>query len=164
MPTTTDGLIFYGWIFPEDHTFPWCDPETEEEEDVEDWWRGVNGYESPFELFDENGFYIGDVEPPRSRIDAYFQRRREWDEAHPLPFKLVNYCSGDFPMWAIAVPDSVLVANRGSPLALDPGCWPDYDRCCNEEHEDVMAVRRACKQHGIRLPGAPKWYLASYWG
>ena len=104
MSQSTDGQICFGIAFPEGFEFPWGD-------DSEKWWRTINGYKPPFKLYtDDNEDYLDELgnvtrERPEKRIDAYYEAQRRWDAKHPFPVLLVNYCSGDYPMWILAVPE-----------------------------------------------------------
>jgi hypothetical protein len=151
MGTSTDGLIFFGWAFDEGHEFPWSE---QDEDDPEEWWRNINGYKPPFQLYDERGEYPNGEMPTDAQLKTYYDLQRCWDQQHPLPFELVNYCYHDNPMWALAVPRSVLRAHRGFPLSFDP----------QRLSADATGLRQFCEKHGIELAGEPQWYLASYWG
>ena len=119
MITSTDGQICYGVAFEEGFEFPWGDGE------IEDWWSyTVHGFNPSFELFDADGNYLNGREPSKDEIRRYFEERQVFDAAHSLPVSLVNYCSGDYPMYALVVPisaDSFLVAIACPLVDVDPG-------------------------------------------
>src|SRR5687768_12176248 len=108
MGTSTNGEISYGIAFDEDFEFPWDDDDGEG--DLENWWLAVNGYKPPFEVYDENG-YIGGKRPSEEKLSEYFAAQRSFQAAHPLPVELVNVCSGEYPMYILAVKETVLTAN-----------------------------------------------------
>ena len=108
--------ICFGIAFEEDYEFPWSG----EDSDIETWWRDLNGFKHSFELFDSEGNYIDGKEPSGEVVVKYFDEEREFDKLHPLPVEMVNYCSGDYPMWIIAVPSSCLSARRGYPSVFNP--------------------------------------------
>lgn len=132
MGTSSDANLFFGVIFNEGFEFPWG------EEDITHWWRLQNG-------FTEND----------PRINWSFQQRREWDEQNPLPVELVNYCSLDYPIIALAVADTVITAHRGYPkkVQFDP-----------VDSEKIIAFMSFCARFGIELPHEPAWILSSYLG
>jgi hypothetical protein len=131
MGTSTDGQICYGIITDEDNEFPWDGDEFEGDE--EEWWAWETGWE------------------PTDECQYSFQ----WNEKHPMPFKLVNYCSGDFPMWIVAVPETVINANRGYPKSFDPARL-------TVSTEGLEAFKEFLAKYSIE--GDAKWWLSSYWG
>lgn len=152
MGVSTDGQICFGIMFEEDFEFPWGD----EEEDQ--WWTyKVNGYKPPFELYDEAGQYLGGKRPPQDVMDRYYEALHEFEAAHPMPFKLVNYCSYDYPMYILAVPESFIKNSRGFPKAIEPSALT-----VTTEARD--ALLKFCGDHGIKFEGEPRWYLSSLWG
>ena len=154
MGLSTDGQICFGVLLPDpddmDGEYPWGD-------DLEEWWRGETGYHPPFELFTPEGDYIDGKEPSKDRIRAYFDARREWDAAHPLPVELVNACSCDYPLWIAAVPGTVRTAGRGRPVTFEPsGLVADPEKT-------AALVAFLAKY----LPGEhedPAWHLSSNMG
>jgi len=164
MGVSTDGQISFGILFEEGYEFPWdCEAH---DGDVEDWWiYKVCGYKNPIELYDGKGEYINGREPSKEESDLYYDTKRKFFEAHPIPVELVNYCSGDYPMYMVALPNSCMSNSRGDPKEIDlqkltvteedkakliefceKHCKPSEDSCC--EFPEMK----------------PKWYLSSYWG
>lgn len=152
MGTSTNAMICYGIALDDEMELPW---EAAIDSDIEEWWRTLNGYIPPFELFTPEGEYIGGVEPSRERNDVYFAARRAFDAAHPLPIELEMHCSGDYPMWIVAARGTVKTAYRGSPEAFDPQalvCAPDAE----------VALREFCAKH-LGVTDDPRWLLYSLW-
>ena len=158
MGTNTDGLLFYGWCFPEGHEFPWSGMESVAYSGEETWWRKVNGYEPPFRMYDDHGDDVLGHEPSSAELRIYYDHQNAWDDVHPMPVSVVNYCYCDAPMWALIIPSSLIRAWRGDPKKLDLSALTVM-----VTDEDVVRVREFCAQYGIELPGDPAWYLASYW-
>ena len=159
MSVSTDGIIFYGWLFEEGHEFPWDLPDDGDfDGDMEKWWRSVNGYKPLFELYTDDG-YAGGKKPIQMKIDQYYSHQHEWEEANPLPFELVDYCSDECPIYALAVKGTVLTANRGYPKPFSP-----YNLSDTFTALQVAYLETFCKKYGIELKGEPQWWLASYWG
>ena len=155
MSTTTNGEVCVGVLLndeAEEFELPWMAADVDCDE--EEWWLKVNGYKPPFELFTEDGDYIGGVEPPRAKVREYYAHKTAWMKLNPLPFELVNYRSGDCPMYILAVPGTVQTANRGYPkeLTLDTRIRPLRQ----------IVLREFCKKYN--LPTEFKWWLTSYWG
>jgi len=81
------------------------------------------------------------------------------DDKH-RPFALVNYCSGDYPLYALVMEASQKENSRGTPKLLNISELYDLNRLAENWNE---LFRRFCKQHKLEYK-TPEWYLASYWG
>ncbi len=165
MSVSTNAEISFGILFDEDHEFPWDDEKYDT--DMAEWWRDINGYKPPFELFDERGEYAAGIpltkdqygrkEAPKEMVSAYFDHRHEWEKAHPLPVELVNVCSGGYPTYILAIEGSVTTAYRGSPKEISAAMLVASD-------EAAGVLISFCKKYGIEGGDGPKWWLSSYWG
>lgn len=159
MGVSTDGIICFGIAFEEGTQFPWDD------DGIESWWRNVNGYKPPFEMYDASGNYLPTVELETDKFgqkhakkevtELYYGHMHAWEKENPLPVELVNCCSGDCPIWILTVPAVGLHARRGYPEKLDPGSLktPDAD-----------ALLAFCQKYKLEHDEPPSWYLCSYWG
>lgn len=161
MGVSTDGFICFGLKFDEDVEFPWS-----EQDSLESWWKDVNGYQNPFELYGSDGNYlphvklVGDrfnLRPTDDVWDAFYGPMLAWEKANPLPIELVNYCSGDCPMWIIALPDTVTRARRGYPVEIN-------DAYVSIEAAKTVPLLDFCAKYGISGGEGPQWWLGSYWG
>jgi hypothetical protein len=154
MGVSTDGEISYGILFEEGFKFPWDDDEYKG--CVEEWWKSVNGYQNPhFDPLDSSGNYKPGVTRDDPRVGVYFEHSREWLKANPVPVELVNCCSGDCPIYILAMPGTTLKAWRGDPKAFSP--------------QQLVAppakqLTDFCDKYGIETSDEPKWWLSSYWG
>lgn len=164
MSTSTDGEISFGIRFDEGFEFPWgqeCDDGEVSHDfggDIEAWWRVMNGFSIKDSPYDSEGNYNPGFTEKDPRIAAYFERQREWDDAHPLPVQLVNYQSGDCAAYILAVPQSVITAYRGYPVELNIS-----ELKTNEAARKVLID--FCERFGIDCgEETPKWWLSSYWG
>jgi len=155
MGISTDGQICFGNVYEEDFEFPW--DAVEFDGDHEDWWRKECGYKPSTVLFDEDGEYLNGVKPSQSAIDDYFQEQREFDVAHPFPVEIVNYCSGECPMYILAVPSSFKSNSRGYPEKFEPSELKVSD-------EEIAALRNFCIKYDLIPEEDAGWYLTSYWG
>lgn len=154
MGVSTDGEISYGILFPEGFSTPWG----YEGQEIEEWWRVVNGYIPPIKIFDETGGYINSIRPSAETIKEYFGARNAFDEAHPCPFEMVNVCSSNNPIYILALKGLGFVAPRGKPKAFDPKRLIVTD-------EQRATLIDFCKTYDIDIEGKePAWYLSSYWG
>jgi len=159
MGQSTNGQLCYGIVFDEGFEFPWTNFDGDGGE-LEDWWIEVaHGYKPPFECFDEDGDYLPGFKTHDPRVDEYFSHRRAFKNAHPLPVVEVNYCSGDYPMYILAVPQSCRSNYRGDPKSIDPAQLV-------VTADQVNLLLDFCKTHGIELTAeqSPQWWLSSYWG
>lgn len=156
MTTSTNGQICYGVLFDEDHEFPWDSDEWED--DIEEWWLyEVCGYRPPFELYDTQGNWLNGIRPLDWQLREYYDSRHAFQDSHPMPVALVNYCSGDYPMYIVAIPNSVIIANRGYPEVV--GVW-NFTTVTEEEAALLMEF---CREY-LGVTEEPSWWLSSYWG
>jgi len=152
MGTSTNGQICYGIAFEEEFEFPWG------EREIDEWWIfDVQGFKHSFEIFDASGNYLDGREPSKDEVSRYFAERRKFAEEHPLPVMLETHCSGEYPMYILAVKGSCLENRRGYPAEFDPAALVVTDA----EHD---ALLKFCADHGIAHAAEPKWLLTSYWG
>ena len=150
MGQSTDAQICYGIQVEDDAELPW----DEYDGDIEEWWlHKVCGYTNPFEMFDDNGNWIGRKEFPQDKQDEYFQSRREFEATHPLPILLVRHCSGDYPMYIVALESTYLMARRGYPRELELNFYDGND--------DTLV--EFCREFNIPTVGKTAWWLTSMW-
>lgn len=157
MGVSTDGIICYGMMFDEGDEFPWdAEPWNG---DMNDWWRDINGYKPPFEIYNAQGNYIDGVKPPQGKEDEYWEHRKNWDKQNPMPaIELVNYCSYDYSMYILASASTIKRCACGYPEKLE---MPDCVTIDAEEHEQLLTD--FCEKYGIETKEV-WWYLASFWG
>lgn len=134
MVTSTDGQLCFGILVDE---LPW-----DNDDSINDWWREVNN--CPINFRDD-----GDS-------DDYYSRLFKWDDENPIPVIVVNYQSGDYPAWILAVPASFRSCSRGHPLRVDPDdLWVTAG--------EVQKLFDFCERFDIEITETA-WYLSSYWG
>lgn len=157
MGVSTDGQICYGIELEEGAEFPWTG--SKYSGDLEDWWLfEILGFRHTFEMFTLAGNWIGGEPWPKDKVAEYFAEEWDFRKTHPpLPVKLVNYCSGDYPMYILVVPDTYQIAERGYPETF----VPSELQVTEQQTKDLI---KFCKDHGIEFDGEPQWYLSSYWG
>lgn len=159
MGVSTDGQLCYGIPFPEGFTFPW------EAYSEEEWWRKVNNYTPPFQIYNEEGQYLNGIVPTEKQFDIYFDHMQEGDKANPFPIDIANYCSGDSPMYILAVKDTVKSNSRGYPTEIDPATLKVTDEQRKVLLDFIEKYITANLDDCAELPELePKWYLSSYWG
>lgn len=150
MGVSTDGIIAFGVPCEEGAQFPWW------EEEIEEWWRAEHGFVDVHEPWTPEGDYAEGWEYGDPRLDEYHAHRKEWLEDNPLP-ELVNYCSGECPMYAITIPGRGLVCHRGYPQTFQPSQLV-------VKKEEVEALEAFLAKYHLEYEGKPRWLLLSYWG
>ena len=156
MTVSTNAQICYGVLFEEGYAFPW-DAE-KWDGNVDKWWLyDVCGYVNPFELYDESGNYINGVEPSKEKIDQYHTAYRIFEKDHPLPVKLVNCCSGNYPIYILAIPESYIVVCRGYPQVISASMLV-------KDKENRKILLHFCGEYQLEYKSGPAWWLSSYWG
>jgi hypothetical protein len=141
MGVSTDGILAFDVLCKEGTTLPW--DASPFNGDMEEWWLAESGF----------------VPPDAECLAA----RRKWLKDHPLNISAENYCSGEYPMWAIVLNWTVTRCSRGYPVDVD------CDRCrCREDDSHVPAgsvfvLTQFLKKYGIEYDKPPRWILMSYW-
>lgn len=153
MGQSTDGQICFGIVFKDGYEFPW----SENEDGHEEWWHTVvNGFKPSFEIYDENDEYLNGVRPSEEIITKYYKEKLEFKKNNPLPFELVNYCSGDCPMYILAVPSTFIKCSRGYPKEITPLMF-------NIDENSLQKFKNFCQEFDFKIEDA-KWCLTSYLG
>jgi len=157
MSQNTDGQICFGILLEEGTELPWDEDDECGYGDVEEWWMELNGYTPPFEIWEKNSAeYLSDI--TSEMRDQYYEHRRQWKKANPVPVELVNYCSSDYSMYILALPETCINANRGYPLPFEPN-----DLVVSSER--AIELVRFCGKYDIDIGEEyPRWWLSSYWG
>lgn len=163
MGQSTNGQICFGVAFPDGFEFPW-DTNRQYDGDIEEWWKHLKGFTPLFEMWGKDNNYKDGKEPTKDEKDKYYEHQRKWKEANPIPIEMANYCSGDYPMYMIAVPSSFKKNYRGDPTVFDPAklaVTPEEVRVLKEFIEKYVDVESIDSEN---FDPEPKWYLSSYWG
>lgn len=149
MGVSTDAILFYGVLLPDDMegSLPWSD-------DIESWWGKENGFEHSFEIYDESGDYLDGVRPEQERISAYYREWFDWQKANPMPVELIYHCSDEYPMYALALPGSTIRAGRGYPEKI-------IDLAVNQDDLDSFVA--FCRKYGFSVDDLA-WFMVSWWG
>lgn len=134
MGQSTDAILFYGFLFEGEDELP---------EFITD-----AGFDDFYEYVKSQSMLPMYGEPGHS-----FEAQRKYREA--LPVDLVHHCSGDYPMYGLAVNGTVMTAHRGTPITLENGL-PDV------ADDMEQAFMSWAAERGIDAPD-PKWILCSNW-
>ena len=158
MGTSTDGIIAYGIAFEEEFEFPWDEelPYCEAGE-IEDWWLHIHDFyntsDYPFTL--EGEYKEGKAEADCS---VWFKKKDAFLKEHPVPVEKENYCSGDYPMYALIVPGTAFRAKRGYPANF---YLEDLMKITVKQIEDF---KEFLDKYKLVYETEPAWLLMSYWG
>lgn len=153
MGVSTNGQICYGVLLEDGAELPW--EQEEGGQDIDDWWRNQTGYVPSKPVYDGDGDRLQGI--TQDDIEAYYAERRKWDEAHPCPVEMVNVCSGDCPIYIVAIPSTVKSARRGYPEKIDV----QADFALDPKLE--IELCEFCVKYGIEYEDSPAWYLSSLW-
>lgn len=141
MTTSTDGILCYGYILP-DEGLPWQ----------------TDKYDNDFEKW-----YYSEVVPFKFAINwdsadsilrqQYFDKKWEFKQTNPLPGELVNYCSRDYPLYIIATEEHR--CNKGKPVEITYRNFYNRDKA-NKLREFLL------KYKIIEKTEKASWWLCSY--
>lgn len=88
---------------------------------------------------------------PQPEWNTYFAELKIAETAFAID--LVSHCSGDYPMYIVALRRTVQRATRGSPTELTT---------VHTSVEEVAAMKACCDELGLEWQ-EPKWLLFSNW-
>lgn len=153
MGVSTDGQLSYGCVFEEGFEFPWDDEKYEG--DIEEWWMDVSGFVNPVENpYGADGNYKPGFDEGSPEIGKFFESERNWLKNNPIPVELVNYCSGDYPMFLLASKD--IEAIRGGPTNVDQDFMSDVETV-HKKLIDFLTTYNIDYD-----PAEVGWWLSSY--
>lgn len=151
MGVSTDGLLFLGILIDEESECPWEDEKDEDGEtgtwySWEDHYARLKGCPKPDVPYDT----------PKNKAlhSAYWDAKRKILEACAV--EMDTHCSGEYPLWYVALKRLRWSASRGSP--------DSFEVLPVATDEDRAAVVEFCKLMDIKCEEKPQWHLASYWG
>lgn len=150
MGMNAQAEIAYGYPCAEDAALPWGD-------DIEQWWRDINGYKSPFEIFDAEGNWLNGKRPDQKVIDEYYNHKFEWDKQNPLPVELCFTGSHDYSRTFLAVPNEGDSIDYGEFLPLSKSL-------VTPESAKITALEKFILDHGIEVDGQRGWHLFAFYG
>jgi hypothetical protein len=132
MGVSTNAILFYGFLIEEDS-------DNQEVITMED--GGGT---------DRDNFWARKFNLPENDWETIYEHQGEY------PVRIGTHCSGDYPMYYIAIRASEIVANRGYPEELKA-----EDLVKKLEWDNQL--REFCKIYGLTPPEKFGWCLASYW-
>lgn len=130
--------------------------------DEEEWWLSVNNFINPHEYpFSEDGSLykegFGDKDP---RIDEYFDCRRNWLLANPLPFDIVRYGWHEHGHdYILCVKGMSVSGDRSDPKLLDL----NSSLFSSGSDREISEFKNSLQLYGFfDATPEPKWYLCSF--
>ena len=78
------------------------------------------------------------------------------DRLKCYPVELISHCSGDCPMYILAIRGTQRLARRGYPESLDLSTLSVTDA-------EIETFTAWCKKHGVSTKTKPQWLLFSDW-
>lgn len=165
------AIICYGVKLDEDFEPPWGDDN--DEDDIEEWWMKVNGYQELPGVWDEKGSYLPEIRAKIKgltasgvpewksqgqipEINAYFDHRDEFKKSMPpLPAELEFFgYTGEHTESVLVVPGSVLRED-----------WGPHDFEMPEVSDEAKAAfEKFLYDHKIETDGEPRWMFGAYYG
>jgi len=140
MSQSTDAILVFGIDYGGEPNFPWRD-EDNEDLDLETWWAKLNGLSEPEVEFSEK---------TKPLFHEYWEKKTELFKACPI--EELTHCSGEYPMYILAVKGTEKKASRG---------YPEYN--VSLEPVDSFTLIKFCQDHNISMPSKPSWILCSDW-
>lgn len=134
MSTSTDGILFWGIHF--------------DEGEFEPGWEWEDAYAATKGVIKPTAPYEGN----ENIYSAYWAAKRDAVESAGC---LVDaHCSGEYPMFYVAVKASQTVNRRG---------YPEEIKSLEVGADWEAKLRAFCEALGVPW-SQPKWWLVSYWG
>ncbi len=155
MGISVDATICFG-VVVDSGDLPWkkYDPETGENiyESEEDWWREINGYKNPYEIWeDADNKKPGITDEDEER---YYDYIHQWDKRYPMPFELLYFWSYDnTDNFILCVPSSIICADGCEKLNISK------IKVSNQAKEKF---REFLKKYKIKKQ--PTWLLSALYG
>lgn len=149
MSISINGNLCYGVLFDSSFHFPWKSPG-----ELEDWWQKVQGFKPRFYPFDNKGDYLEGLNRYSSDVSIYFDEVCEWERKNPVPIEMVNYYSGDCPMYIITTPVAAFSSSGGNPISIDPQALLFL------EQKTRLVLLQFFNRFEIECESEPSWYLS----
>jgi hypothetical protein len=155
MGQSTNGILLYGYNLAGGDS-EWQVREVGEYGELQlDWYDNTSDEADDFETQAEKRLLasVGFTEKWAPGVEGYWDREREAKARLGVEFE--SYCSGEYPMYALAAKGSVQTAHRGDCDPVDFTVQPDWDD----------KLRAALEVLGMTpTQDKAKWLLCSWWG
>lgn len=164
MGQSTDAILFYGYAWDDEDERPlWryeggAEEHRDDEEGDEDsdWEKRLAALHGVYEPTVPYGEELSDViTPARAQHRAYWEAKQKLVESYSI--EIDTHCSGECPMWLIAVKATKVKAWRGDPQKISGLVVP--------QGADEQLAHFLAKMGIPKPPGqdAPAWWLVSDW-
>ena len=154
MGVSTDAILCFGVSLEEETELPWDDFD-----ELEEWWvEYVWDFSPPFEIYDEDGYFLDGINKDDPIVEDYYDRRNEFKEKvlPLLPVEVVRHCSCNYPMHIIIPKGVEWRAWRGYPQKIDP-------TKLTVTEQQIQQLLDFCERYKIEFEGEPAWWLVSDW-
>lgn len=157
MGVSTNALLFYGVPLGSPENDKWPEIFSEEDEGLDDGILvDIMGGPKEIDSGCEDLSYDDWVETDQfKKWKACNDERNAFLET--LGVVLEMYCSNEYPMYALVIPESVRIAYRGFEEEIDTKQFSDFPK---EEWD--RKLKAVCEK--LEVDFESKWYLVSYWG
>lgn len=157
MGTSTNAILFYGYVFDDEGSRPY---EDDNDEDWESRYARLSGLVGPEEPYPDgvrnSKTHEYEYTPEEQKIVD--KHTAFWDKQRKLVEKcgvvVDTHCSCDCPMPFVAVTKSKIVSHRGE--------WSEI-KSLDVGEDWNQKLKDFCQLMGIKTKGKPKWYLVSDW-
>lgn len=140
--------LSYGVILDSHENYSW------ENDNFKEWYMfEIQGYERPFEMFDEKGEWLREFSD--SEKSLYYAHKHEFSKKHPCPFELVRHgsCVGESENILAVI---TIGTDWDEPYKVN---FPTLDETSTSR--DLLIT--FCKQQNIPYESIG-WYISAYWG
>jgi hypothetical protein len=144
MGVSTNALIAFGFDLGE-----------ELPEKMQELFIGGDGFDFDKVVVIDTGIFAPAEEYSDATKEVYSEHWAAVREARErFPITIEEHCSGDYPMFFLAIARTVQSARRGCPEVM---------RKQEITEQQITELRNFCVRWGIDWQ-EPDWYLFSYWG
>jgi hypothetical protein len=163
MGVSTDGILCYGFCLPEEEEITWLRAENvEADEESED----SEGEQMDFEDFVAKLEGLKEPDVPFNSGKVPKEWEKYWDKKSKLVKKvgidLVTHCSDEYPMYILAISESVHNASRGYPEKLGQKILANAGLPAYGIEGWRDKLKAFCERAGIEYKD-PQWILCSMW-
>lgn len=171
MGTSTDAILFYGYVWEDETSRPWTigkeyDEDSDESQDEEDdsWeerYANAMGLKRPEAKFPDGVYNVKtgqydhptEDQPLLDEYSAYWKAKYELAAASPV--MVDTHCSCECPMPLVAIRESYTCSSRGDATEITS---------LKKKPEWNKQLKTFCKVMGIDVKGKkPGWFLVSNW-
>ena len=141
MSNSSTARLSFGVAFEEDFEFPWSDRQ-KYDDGITDWWKEVNNYIQPPELF---------------TFDTIYNHQSKWLKLNPPPIEIVRSGSYEYSISIIAT--KTMIVDWGETLEITSCIFNE-----KKVEDDSKIILDFLNKYNVEHEDSPKWLLSSYYG